>query len=91
MHNCLASPVKKSRVETEDVPMKYLIAEGFIEFRRKSSKKLQPETKWSRPCKLQVAYTQTSFEDCTMHLIIYEGNMKCRRNLMKDFDSSENE
>lgn len=89
-NNC--SPAKKSRIETEDdLPMKYIQADGYLEFTGKSSKKLQPETRWSRPCKLQIAYTQTSFEDCTIYLMIYEGNMKCRRNLMKDFDASTSE
>lgn len=92
MHNCLeSSPVKKSRVEDEQLPVKYVIAEGVLEFKGKISKKLQRETRWSRPCKLQIAYTQTGFEDCTIHLIIYEGNMKCRRNLMKDFETNANE
>lgn len=96
------SPVKKSRLDSgdssvvatpktnttsdEDLPVKYLTCEGSIEFRRISSKKLQSETKWTRPCKLHIAYTCNSFDDCTLHLVIYEGNMKCRRNLLKEFD-----
>lgn len=92
-NNCLeSSPVKKSRTQNEErLPVKYVVADGFLEFKGKVSKKLQRETRWSRPCKLQIAYTQSGLEDCTMLLIIYEGNMKCRRNLMKDFDVNTSE
>lgn len=98
------SPVKKSRLDSgdtsigspktdrateEDLPIKYMSCEGSIEFRRLSSKKLQTETKWARPCKLHIAYTCNSFDDCTIHLIIYEGNIKCRRNLLKEFELTE--
>lgn len=92
MHNCLeSSPVKKLRVEDQKLLMKYLEAEGYLEFTGKSSKKLMRETRWSRPCKLHIAYTHTNFEDCTVYLMIYEGNMKCRRNLMKDFEATTSE
>lgn len=69
--------------------IKYAFAEGHVEFLRKSSKKLQRGNKWSRPCKLQVAYSGTDSTNFMVHLIIYEGNVKCRRNLMKDFESAE--
>lgn len=81
--------MKKSRVANdEDAPIKFLVAEGSLEFAGKSSKKLQRQTQWSRPCKLHIAYKQTSVEDCTVFLMIYEGSLKCRRNLMKDFDDA---
>lgn len=90
MHNC-ESPVKKSRMaEDADAPMKYLVAEGCLEFTGRSSKKLMRQTRWSRPCKLHIAYRQTSLDDCTVYLMIYEGSMKCRRNLMKDFEAAGN-
>lgn len=87
LHNC-SSPLKKSRIENENSPIKYLIADGHLEFTGSSTKKMQQETRWSRPCKLQIAYTQTSFDDCTIYLMIYEGNLKCRRNLLKEFEAS---
>lgn len=101
-HNCelLMSPVKKTRLQgipanngdiNQALPVKYIKCEGTLEFTGESTKKHLKETKWSRPCKLHVAYTSSSFEDCTIHLIIYEGNMKCRRNLLKEFDSCEAE
>lgn len=94
-NNCVElslSPVKKLRMQNEQrLPVKYVVADGFLEFKGKVCKKLQRETRWSRPCKLQIAYTQSGLEDCTMLLIIYEGNMKCRRNLMKDFDVNTSE
>lgn len=92
MHNCepLGSPVKKFRVEETpknmQEPISYVTAEGSIEFRKRSSKKLQPETKWSRSCKMHVAYSNTSLEDYTVYLIIYEGGAKCRRNLTREFE-----
>lgn len=69
--------------------IKYILAEGSVEFHRPSIKKLQTETKWKRPCKLSVAYTSTTSQDCTIYLIIYEGNVKCRKNLLKDFEALE--
>lgn len=69
--------------------VKYVTVDGDIEFHKPSTKKFQTETKWRRPCKLSIAYTGASIEDCTIHLIIYEGNLKCRRNLLKDFEAQE--
>ncbi|KAJ8984607.1 hypothetical protein NQ317_006069 [Molorchus minor] len=71
--------------------IKNVTAEGAVEFHRPSMKKLQTETKWRRPCKLGIAYSSTNCNDCTIYLIIYEGNVKCRRNLMKDFEAEEPE
>ncbi|KAJ8949710.1 hypothetical protein NQ318_013579 [Aromia moschata] len=71
--------------------VKYVMAEGAVEFHRPSIKKLQTETKWKRPCKLSIAYSSTNCNDCTIYLIIYEGNVKCRRNLMKEFEAEEPE
>lgn len=97
-HNCDSSesPRKKCKIDFREgdgsgpVPnIKYIITEGHIEFRRKSTKKLQSETKWNRPCKLEVAYSATNFEDCVIYMMIYQGNMKCRRNLLKDFEACE--
>ncbi|KAF5305937.1 hypothetical protein FQR65_LT07548 [Abscondita terminalis] len=82
-HNCEASesPRKKCKMDlaqgdgAEPMPtIKYIISEGHIQFRRKSSKKLQTETKWNRPCKLEVAYSATNFEDCVIYMIIYQGH-----------------
>lgn len=70
--------------------VKYVVCEGEVEFRKPSLKKLQAETKWRRPCKLNVAYTAAEC-DYTVYLIIYEGNVKCRRNLLKDFEAEEPE
>lgn len=78
--------------ESDATPkIKYMMAEGSVEFHRPSIKKLQTETKWKRPCKLSVAYSSANCHDCTIYLIIYEGNVKCRRNLMKDFEAEEPE
>lgn len=78
--------------DNTDVRVKFLTAEGHVEFHRPSSKKLQPETKWQRPCKLHIAYDCTKdIKDSSFYLIIYEGNVKCRRNLMKDFEAEEPE
>lgn len=73
------------------ISVKYITCDGSVEFHKPSSKKLQAETKWKRPCKLSVGYTSTNKQDYTIHLIIYEGNVKCRRNLMKDFSSEDEE
>lgn len=74
--------------ETEAPPrLRYAALEGCVEFRRPSLKKLQPETRWRRPCKLGVAYTTTGRHDPTVHLVIYEGNVKCRRNLLREFEA----
>lgn len=71
---------------------RYITSEGAIEFHKPSSKKLQAETKWRRPCKLSVAYSSINCNnDYCIYLIIYEGNIKCRRNLMKDFEAEEPE
>ncbi|KAF5304568.1 hypothetical protein FQA39_LY09619 [Lamprigera yunnana] len=94
-HNCESSesPRKKCKINSgrEDgaavVPkIKYIVSEGHIEFHRKSTKKLQSETKWSRPCKLEIAYSATDMEDCVIYMLIYQANMKCRRNLLKEFE-----
>lgn len=69
--------------------LKYVVSEGCVEFHKPSLKKYQSETKWRRPCKMSVAYTAVDSNDYTIYLIIYEGNMKCRRNLMKDFEAEE--
>jgi hypothetical protein len=101
-HNCslLMSPPKKMKLtaetetteivegESEVSPLKYVTAEGSVEFHRPSIKKLQNETKWKRPVKLHIGYTTSSFKDCMIYLIIYEGNLKCRRNLYKEFCES---
>ncbi|XP_045479414.1 uncharacterized protein LOC123684272 isoform X1 [Harmonia axyridis] len=75
--------------ESEPLRVKYMVSEGHVEFRKPSMKKLQTECRWRRPCKLSVAYSSTSNQDCSIYLIIYEGNVKCRRNLMKEFDEAE--
>lgn len=78
--------------DNTDVRVKFLTAEGHVEFHRPSSKKLQPETKWQRPCKLHIAYDcSKDIKDSSFYMIIYEGNVKCRRNLMKDFEAEEPE
>ncbi|KAG5873210.1 hypothetical protein JTB14_019518 [Gonioctena quinquepunctata] len=78
-------------VSTTTQKLKYAVSEGAIEFHKPSLKKLQVETKWRRPCKLSVAYAATNCTDYTMYLIIYEGNNKCRRNLMREFEAEEQE
>lgn len=100
LHNCppLMSPRKKMKIESEEQDetvegeeesqLKYITAEGNVEFHKPSLKKLQNETKWRRPVKLHLGYTKSSFKDCTIYLIIYEGNLKCRRNLYKEFCDS---
>lgn len=95
-NNCPDSPRKKIKLDTdqgdsivEKPVLKYISSEGHLEFHRRSSKKLQPETKWNRSCKLEVAYSATNFEDCVIYMMIYQGNMKCRRNLLKDFEACE--
>nr|XP_022903187.1 uncharacterized protein LOC111415659 [Onthophagus taurus] len=75
----------------ECAPIRFVQADGFIEFRKKSAKKLQRETKWKRPCKLEIAYSVVGDKDFTIHLIIYSNEMKCKRNLLKDFESIEDE
>ncbi|VEN58391.1 unnamed protein product [Callosobruchus maculatus] len=80
----------ESECDTVIPQIKYALMEGAIEFHKPSSKKLQSETKWKRPCKLSIAYSVTNC-DYTIYLIIYEGNVKCRRNLMKDFEAEEPE
>lgn len=88
----LENDVETVEGESDATPrVKYMTAEGSIEFHRPSIKKLQAETKWKRPCKLSVAYSSVNCHDCTIYLIIYEGNVKCRRNLMKDFEAEEPE
>lgn len=92
LHNCLTeSPSKKSKLDEVAASPKivYVSATGQIEFFKKSTKKLQTETKWSRPCKLEFAYSGSSKEDLLLYLIIYEGNTKCRRNLLKEFEAEE--
>lgn len=93
------SPVKKCKLDLGQgdgasitpPQLKYIRFEGSLEFRTKSTKKLQAETKWNRPCKLEVAYSATNITDCTIYMIIYHGNTKCRRNLLKDFESCKTE
>ncbi|KAK9872172.1 hypothetical protein WA026_016225, partial [Henosepilachna vigintioctopunctata] len=75
--------------EREPVHVKYMVSEGYVEFCKPSMKKLQSECKWKRPCKLSIAYSSTTNQDCTIYLIIYEGNVRCRRNLLKEFDKAE--
>ncbi|KAL3267112.1 hypothetical protein HHI36_011252 [Cryptolaemus montrouzieri] len=75
--------------ERDPIDVKYMVTEGYVEFRKPSLKKLQTESKWKRPCKLSIAYSSTTNQDCTIYLIIYEGNVKCRRNLLKEFDEAE--
>lgn len=70
--------------------VRYITSEGAIEFHKPSTKKLQIETKWRRPCKLSVAYSSINCNnDYCIYLIIYEGNIKCRRNLLKEFEGGE--
>ncbi|XP_060531914.1 uncharacterized protein LOC132705378 [Cylas formicarius] len=92
-HNVDASTeVLEMENDVPEVNVKYLTTEGYVEFRRPSIKKLQAETKWKRPAKLHIAYSYNKdVKDSTIYLIIYEGNMKCRRNLLKDFESGEPE
>ena len=101
VHNCESSSALPEKVTgmaagdgykmiTETVacaPVKFLRAEGHVEFRRPSSKKYLRETKWNRPCKLEIAYSMTDLQDSTIHLIIYSCDMPCKRNLMKQFES----
>lgn len=75
--------------ESNAETIKYLTAQGDVEFKRPSIKKLQIENSWRRPVKLHIGYTTSSFKDYTIYLIIYEGNLKCRRNLFKEFCESE--
>ncbi|XP_018330539.1 uncharacterized protein LOC108740648 [Agrilus planipennis] len=88
------SPPKRLRMEQGQgdaeasvASIKYLSTNGYVEFHKKSSKKLQTETKWKRPCKLEIAYSIDPVEKYIIHLVIYEGNMKCRKNLLKDFEA----
>lgn len=81
----------ESETEARLPQIKNLVAEGYIQFHKPSTKKMQNETKWKRPCKLNIAYTSLTPTDNTIYLIIYEGNVKCRRNLLKDFESTEPE
>nr|XP_023030178.1 uncharacterized protein LOC111518069 [Leptinotarsa decemlineata] len=78
-------------ITTPSQKLKYIVSEGSVEFHKPSLKKLQAETKWRRPCKLSIAYSSTNCTDYTIYLIIYEGNNKCRRNLMKEFEAEEQE
>ncbi|XP_017772524.1 PREDICTED: uncharacterized protein LOC108559688 [Nicrophorus vespilloides] len=96
LHNCSDTPTKRTRLnDTEDddpsvpdVQITNITSDGYIEFYRKSSKKFQNETKWSRPCKFQVAFSQVP-SGYLIHLMIYQGTVKCKRNLLKQFDSVE--
>ncbi|XP_050299345.1 uncharacterized protein LOC126738182 isoform X1 [Anthonomus grandis grandis] len=75
-----------------DQMVKYLTAEGNVEFHRPSLKKLQRETKWRRPSKLHIAYNGgKDVKDTSFYLIIYEGNVKCRKNLISAFEAEEAE
>lgn len=91
LHNCdlPSTHVEKNTESVENVSIKYLTSEGTLEFRKKSNKKLQKFTKWFRPCKLAFAYSGTKLNDFMLHLIIYEGNSKCRKNLLKDFENAK--
>ncbi|KAH1019404.1 hypothetical protein HUJ04_009229 [Dendroctonus ponderosae] len=76
--------------DSSDVKVQYLTAEGHVEFHRPSSKKIMKETKWQRPCKIHIAYDSgKDVKDSNFYLIIYEGNVKCRRSLIKSFDAEE--
>lgn len=79
--------------ESEQAPVvKFMTVTGQVEFRKPSLKKLQTECRWKRPCKLSVAYSSsTSRQDCCIYLIIYESNVKCRRNLLREFEEAEKE
>lgn len=78
--------------DNSDVKVQYLTAEGHVEFHRPSSKKIMKETKWQRPCKIHIAYDSgRDVKDTNFYLIIYEGNVKCRRNLMNTFEAEEPE
>lgn len=103
--NMQGSPMKRAKLEndaelavdqTSDSEknkglMRYVTLEGHIEFRRRSMKKFQRETKWQRPCKLHIAYSCPKVSESTIYLIIYEGNMRCRRNLLKEFEAAEDD
>lgn len=100
LHNCeiLSSPAKRCKMDDVLVcaepictPIKYVSMEGHVEFHKRSTKKFQRETKWQRPCKLELAYSATNINDTTIYLIIYSCEMKCKRNLLKEFDNSSNE
>lgn len=97
LHNCdiLTSPAKRCRLDdmilcAEPIyaPIKYVSMEGHVEFHKRSTKKFQRENKWQRPCKLEIAYSNTNVNDTTIHLIIYSCEMKCKRNLLTEFESS---
>lgn len=78
-------------VEGNKGVVRYVTLEGHMEFRRRSTKKFQRETKWQRPCKLHIAYSCPKVSESTIYLIIYEGNMRCRRNLLKEFEAAEDD
>ncbi|XP_066147015.1 uncharacterized protein [Euwallacea fornicatus] len=84
--------VLESENEIANSRVKYLTAEGYVEFHRPSLKKLQKETKWQRSCKIHIAYDCIrDIKDSSFYLIIYEGNSKCRRKLFADFEDPESE
>lgn len=85
------SEIQELDGELNPETLKYLTGEGYVEFRRPSIKKLQPENRWRRPAKLHIGYTVSSFKNYTIYLIIYESNLKCRRNLLQEFCESEEE
>lgn len=96
LHNCPVlseSPIKKCRLNAENnvtsLTIQCISATGHVVFHRKSMKKLQNESKWLRPCKLEFAYSGTNKKDFVLYLIIYQGNTTCRRNLLKEFEASE--
>ncbi|XP_065158774.1 uncharacterized protein [Atheta coriaria] len=98
LHNCPSeSPAKRSRLTGDVIEPKIsaplytanISSTGYLEFRGKSGKKYQKETKWQRPCTFQVAYSKTP-TGYLVHLIIYKGNMRCRRNLLNDFNAVPN-
>lgn len=91
LENSPESDIIEGETEGRLPQIKNVIAEGYVQFHKPSLKKLQSETKWKRPCKLNIAYTSSNSKDNTIYLIIYEGNVKCRRNLLKEFESTEPE
>lgn len=87
-------PMKKlklTKVESEVLVcppvLHYISAEGYVEFHRKSFKKLQSKTAWKRKTKLEFAYCGDTLENITIYMIIYQGNTRCRKNLLKDFEA----
>ncbi|KAJ9593242.1 hypothetical protein L9F63_015188 [Diploptera punctata] len=96
----------KTVVHTFTEANKFLEARGSIEFQRCKQSKVMPKNmkllsdtmKWSRVCKLQLAYSTSGSgflnNDCgdgldnnfKIWLVVYQDNTRCRRNLLDAFD-----